>query len=212
VIKINLALRKQSSSMMAEKTSAGFNFGGGSAALNGLAGKLNLEVLKGLPIKKLVVPLVTAIVASYALELYKDEEIKKKDDEIAQLEQQKTALSAEAAKMKEYEAIKKQLEADELVLRTKIDVVRKLVEDRGNPPKILLTVAKSIPKDAWLTEFKISEKDVSINGMSIGDVPASTFAHSLGESAYFSDATPKKNDVSSDDPKLYVFELTAKRR
>jgi hypothetical protein len=208
MIKINLANRKQSGSGSDASAAKPINF----------TGKLNFDFdfskAKDLPIRQILIPLVACILGSYFLDGYKEDEIKAVDATLAVLNAERTKLQAEAAKMKGYEEVKKSLEADEFIFRTKIDTIQKLITDRALPPKVMLSLANATPKDVWLTEFKIKDNQVNFKGSSLGFNQISDFMKNLNESAYFSDLNIKDThgakDANGND--IATFELVAKRR
>jgi Tfp pilus assembly protein PilN len=161
-----------------------------------------------------LLPVVVAIVAWYMLDTFKEEEMQKLSAIHAKLTSERTALEAEAKKFKGYEEVKKALEQDEFTLRTKIETIQKLIADRSSPPKILLTLATSIPKEVWLSELKLTDKEGSFKGYSMGFGQISDFMKNLNESAYFTDLNIKKTEQAKDEggAEVAAFELTARRR
>jgi len=211
MIKINLALRKQSLSAEGAR-------GGALGGLSGLGSPDQLvkalEVFKDFPWKKIVVPVLVAVAATYTVDQLKESALQKIEEEVSSVMAEKPKLEQEAQKLKSYEGIKKELESDEAVMRIKIDTIKKLIQGRSTPPKVLITLANTVPKEVWIEEFKVEDSKVSIRGSSKGYGPISDFMKSIGESIYFGEmvlkGTQQAKDSSGDE--VINFELEGKQR
>lgn len=210
MIKINLATRKQSSG--ASHEAKGLNFG--SFQFPSGFSKFNVNELKDLPIRKLLLPLVVCVALTYLVDSLKEDEMIQVQEEAAKVAAEKVQLVASAGKLKGYEELKRNMEADEQVMRSKLAVVQGLVADRTNPPKIMRSLAGSLPKDVWLSEFKAADNEVTFRGYSLDFNQISDFMKNLNESAYFSDVTIKNTQQAKDELGVDVasFDLVAKRR
>ncbi|MGK5084961.1 PilN domain-containing protein [Bdellovibrionota bacterium FG-1] len=210
MIKINLALKKQSTSVAGDSRSAA---PGGGGMLAGMR-DVKFDGLKDLPIRKLALMVIVGFGATYLLDDFKATEIKIVEDQLVKARDEQSKLTAELTRTKGYEDIKKTLDADELMLRTKIDTIQKLLADRQNPPKMMMTLATTIPQDVWLKGLKIKDREVSLQGASIGFNSISDFMKGLNESAYFSDVQLKGTQQERDElgSDIAGFELVAKRR
>jgi Tfp pilus assembly protein PilN len=210
MIKINLATRKQPSGASIE--GKGLNLGGFQFPAG--FSKISVNDLKDLPIRKLLLPLVVCVALTYLVDSFKEDEMTKVQDEAAKVAAEKVQLQANAGKLKGYEALKRSMEADEQIMRSKLAVVQGLVADRTNPPKILRSLSSALPKDVWLSEFKAADKEVSFRGFSLDFNQISDFMKNLNESAYFSDVTIKSTQQAKDELGVDVasFDLVAKRR
>lgn len=214
MIKVNLARRRQTAPKAASSgTHSGVNVGnpgGGSKSIQ-FDG-----ALKTLPFKKLGIVVVLAIVAGYVSDFMKTSELKKVDDELAALVARKPALQAEANKMKTYNELKKTLDADEFTIRTKIDTIRKLINDRSTPSRLLLSLAKSMPEEVWFTNLGVADGgQIRILGIATGLGSISDFMRSLGVNPYFTDLSLKNTQQVKDSGSgvdVTNFELTAKRK
>jgi Tfp pilus assembly protein PilN len=122
-------------------------------------------------------------------------------------------LQANLNKFKVYETTKKQLEKDEVSIKTKLETLRKLVLNRNSHVKVLLAISGIVPKDVWLTSLKIGQTDVSLKGESLGFSQVTDFLKNLSESALFSnlslDNTKKKTNGTS---AIAEFDVKVKRR
>lgn len=211
MIKINLALKKQPG-----LSAPGGGGSGGKFDLRTLTSKLKLdpELLKEIPFKKFVPPIVIALMANFTFENWKESEIAKLQDQIAVEQAKMPALTKEAEKIKSYEDLKKEIDRDELTIRTKIETIQKLVAGRSEPSKLLVVLSKSMSPDVWINNFRLQDSDISLSGLSDGFGPISDLMKSLGETSYFNELELKNSAKVGGYPSADVtqFELVAKRR
>lgn len=207
MIKINLASRKGPSS--------GGALGGTRLTMVGLARAApSLEQLKGLPIRKITIPLIIGFAASYTVDNLKEQDIAEMNVALDKVNAERPALLAQTNKMKAAEETKKTLETDESTIRIKIDTIQKLIAGRTTPPKLLMALSTAIPKDVWLSEFQLKSADIKLKGYSLGFNQISDFMKNLNENAYFMDLGLKTTQQVKDESGAEVayFELAAKRR
>jgi Tfp pilus assembly protein PilN len=167
------------------------------------------------PIPRAILVLVICWVLDDVLSGHKTATLSQLDAQIELLEKDKKASEAVLAKVKGFEPLKKQLEADELMIRTKLEVIAKLLENRNAPSKMLMQIAQSIPEEVWLTDLVVADSLVKINGATPGYNQVSDFIKSLNSTTYFSDITLKgikEATSASKDQKVQMFELNAKLR
>ncbi|MBC7691106.1 MAG: PilN domain-containing protein [Methylotenera sp.] len=202
MIKINLALLKQPVIGSSESKSA----------LSGLS--VNTDFIKTLPWPLVALLVATGIFGQMAVQAYKDQEIGKLEMEVSLLETRQKKLQADLGKTKGYEPLKKALDADELTLKSKMDTIQKLMNDRTIPPKFLISLSTSIPPEVWLTEFQVKDQSITIKGASSGFTQVSDFMKGLGENIYFKDLTLKSTQSVKDpvNGEIATFDLEAKRR
>ena len=199
MIKINLALRKQA--------------GEGDPAKGGAAGKVKLDALKGLPIRKIAIPLIVGVVASYLLDNYKEEEVHKLDLVVTKLNNEGAKYMSDAAKFKDFEPVKKQLDLDENLIRIKLDVIRKLTNGRAPQSKFLIAISNAIPAEVWLNDFKVEKNDVTFKGLALGYGQISDFMKALNSDAFFSGIELKNSQQEKmGSVEVASFELKGKRR
>jgi hypothetical protein len=211
MIKINLATRKQAIA------SAGGG-GGGAGLTKGLQGGLkNLsfspDLLKELPIAKIILMIVVGYGANWWVEARKASELAIWETEKGKVIERQNQLKAELKKTDGFEAMQKQLLTDEQLMKTKIETVQKLINDRQVPPKLLSTLSSCIPPDVWLNDVHIGDDGVKIAGLSQGYNPISDFMKSLSESVYFTDLKLQGTTTTPEGGKdVNTFDLIAKRR
>jgi Tfp pilus assembly protein PilN len=211
VIKINLATRK-TSSVAAPASTSGKT--GTFTALNFRLDSLDLQAMKDLPIRKFAVVALLSGVIWFLESSIKQDKLNEAQTQITQATEQQAAVRAELDKTKGYDQLRKALEADEATIRGKIDTIRKLIQDRQVPPKLLAALSNGIPADVWIREFGIVKEGISIRGFSMGYTEISDFMKNLGESAYFTDLKMVDAKTGKDELGYEIsdFQLTAKRR
>jgi hypothetical protein len=226
MIKINLAARK-GPAVAPGGTATGGTSGTGVTGSGTLAGlSLNnlrdlrfdaqtLGQLKELPLKRIGAIAATILIANYLSSSFQADELAKVTRELEKLRAAQKTLKAELDKTKGFEAIKVSLEADERTMRTKIDVIQKLLVDRQKPPKVLLGLSNIIPPDVWLSNFSLTATDVKLSGYAMTNLQVPEFQKNLSESADFKDVT-LVSQTSTKDPSSQIdivhFDLEAKRR
>ncbi len=221
MIKINLATKKQPVAVVSETTKTG-TATGTLGTLEAFTRDARLDGLDPKAFAKIGALILATVVAWYLLESRKASELERLDGEIATLNAEKARIEAQILKTKESEKIKTALEADELMIRTKIDTVQKLIQDRQTPPRVLLVLSSAIPQNVWLTEFTIKQGEVTFKGNSLGFGVISDFMKAIGESAMFMDVQLKGTErtntgaqnqaLASTDEDVASFEISAKRR
>lgn len=122
-------------------------------------------------------------------------------------------LDKEIGKRKTFESLKRQLEADEKSVRTKIEVVKKLLDERPTISKLLLALSQATPKDVWISSFQWQDTNITINGSSIGTVVVTDFMQNLEETIFFKELKMKKiGQVKDKGLDIATFELEAKKK
>jgi Tfp pilus assembly protein PilN len=204
MIKINLATRRQ-----AEIVSDGSR---SSKSFGSFLGGIDLDAAKDLPIRKVMLPLIVGVAASYMLDSYKEDELNKIQRLIEKQAADGKKLQAEVAKFKGYEGIKKALDEDEVTIRSKLETIQKLTETRGESVKMLGLLSTSIPKDVWLTEYRIEKSDISLKGSTVDFNQISDFMKNLRDSTRFTDVELKDSQQQKEQVGgrvASVFELKA---
>lgn len=223
MIKINLAARKGPTLSAGTGTGTQGTGATGSGTLAGFS--LNnlrdlrfdadtLGRLKELPLKRIGAIVATVMIANYLVSSFEADEIAKVNLELERLRTAQKGLKAELDKTKGFEAIKVSLENDERTMKTKIDVIQRLLVDRQKPPKVLLGLSNIIPPDVWLSSFNLTATDVKLQGFAMTNLQVPEFQKNLGESADFKDVTLINQSIYKDTTGLDIvhFELEAKRR
>jgi len=208
MIKINLALKKHGVGIIPREKGAGFNFGA-------LSSGMNTDFVKDPLFRKFGLVLVVAIMATYLLDGFKDDELKKLDDLLAKTNEANAKISAQLTKTKGYEGLKKQIDADETTLRTKLDTIKKLITDRQIPPKLMASLSTGTPSELWLSELSMDEKELKLKGYALGYTQITEFLKALGENEFLSDpklVDSKQTRDSITGQEMANFELSAKKK
>ena len=204
MIRINLIQKKQASyvsstSKEADSGDAGFK----SSASGKLAGYLPM-------LKSFGIPIALGLAANFGYGLYIDQRMDEMVQESTKLDAEKDKINKELTKIKGFESVKAELERNELVLRTKIDTIEKLIRGRDFTGKSLVTLAQSMPRDIWMTEVIATETTFEFKGGTVDLGIVSDFMSKLGQTIYFREVT-LKNTNADPNGKQANFDLTARR-
>jgi Tfp pilus assembly protein PilN len=216
VIKVNLATRKQSSmsNVAIDDKAAGFKkkFDFKLDLRNINVGDIGSGVA-GLPIKRLIFLIVAGTAGFYMLGNYKDTKIAEKEAELAKLKAEQKHIAEELDKTKGLETIKASMDADAATLKTKIDVITKLLDGRQDPPKTLVALANGIPAEVWLSDFSVKGDSVSLKGSSVDFDKVTELYKNLQENVFFTDVRLVDSHEAKDGGRsIAQFELVTKRK
>lgn len=219
MIKINLALRKTASVVTSETSVRATPFGlklpafltpkaGGEGAAN--VSSLAIELGD---VRNILVAGVLSYAAMFFIDGEKAKELAELDGQIGALQTEQAQLKAETNKVQTYDQIKLQLENDEKMMRTKLQTVQALMSDRASAPRILLTLAQSIPTEVWLRDLAAKENTFTMQGSAVTFNHVSDFMRALNESAFFKNVQLKgTEEASAGGGDTKNFELSAERR
>jgi Tfp pilus assembly protein PilN len=218
MIKINLAAKKQAvaaTGVPAAGAKSPFSFDLKNLDLQAIRGKFSLDLIRDPQTRKLLLVGLISVLAYFALDTYENDLVQKQEDILAQINVENVKLGAELAKTKGYEAIKLEIDADEKILKTKLDTIKSLINDRQVPPKLLLALSNDIPTETWLSQFSLTSKELKLNGSSVGYSEITDFMKMLNESEYLTDVklvNSKQEKDPSNGINIATFELSAKRK
>ena len=119
-------------------------------------------------------------------------------------------IQEELKRIKGFDSVKVELERNQVILRSKIETIEKLIQGRDYTVKALVALSQSLPKEVWLTELSVSEKLINFKGGTIDLGLISDVMSRLGQTIYFKDVTLRS---TATDPtgKQTNFELNARR-
>jgi Tfp pilus assembly protein PilN len=208
MIKINLATRKQPAFAAGDRTGTGTTIG----QLSKL--KFDKESLSGLPLRSLGILVGFFVAASYFVSDYKQSELEKINLESQRLEKRQGELHALSKKSAGFQDLKKTLEADEFLLKNKIDTIQRILVNRRAAPELMVTLSDVIPEEVWLSSVGIKENGIVIRGNSTDFDLVSDFMKRMGESNLVADVVLKSTQKGLDPTGIEVasFELNAKRK
>lgn len=207
MIKINLALRKQSAAIDTTKERPA---GGPKLSFK----QFDFEMVKSPEIRRLALVVVVAIIGTYVADGLKTDMMNKLDQQVEKANADNAKAKADLAKTAGYEAIKQQIDADEELIKTKLSTITKLIADRQLPPKMLMSISSSIPKDVWLTDFSVISGEIKLKGSALGYDPVTDFLKALNENDMLADVK-LENTEKAKDPiagEITIFEMNAKRK
>jgi Tfp pilus assembly protein PilN len=171
--------------------------------------------LRNSPLVKAILGIVLAYVVEDSLVGMKKDKIDAIDKQVSKIETELSGVQAKLAKVKGFEEVKKQLEADERAIRTKLETINRLLENRNASAKLMMQVAQNIPEEVWLTEMKVNEESATFVGGTPGYSQVSDFINALNNSSQFMDINIKgieENSSAAKDQKFQSFEIRARRR
>ena len=215
MIKINLALKKQSGSAAGAKESKTKGFFSGLSSLRTGGGAAALDSAKDLPLRSIAIAVLFGFAADFLVEDYKKEELGKWTARVDKGLVEQKKLKAELAKTKGYDEEKKDLDNNEMLLRTQISVIQKLLSDRQGPPKFILSLSKSTPVDVWLKGLSVKGSEVLIQGGSKNLSLVSDFMKNLSENVYIEAIQLKGSQQDRDSrsgKEVASFELQGRKR
>jgi Tfp pilus assembly protein PilN len=199
MIKINLALKKAS---------------GVSAAAPATESGIDLSQINSGPIRVVVLSVIAIMGTDWAVQREKDVLLQALKQDEQKLASKKQELQASLSKTKQYEEIKRALEADEKVISTKLDTILKLSQDRDGQVRLLQLLSQSIPEEAWVENIKYSPKEIVLKGGALDFNQVSDFTRKLSDSDVLSDVQQENanNGKDSKGQPVVLFELSARRK
>lgn len=207
MIRINLAKRKQfGGALSVGKTGSGVS--AASTALFDL--RKTLQSGSGNVFLQMGLPIVIGIGLYFLTEFYFDHQREQMKAEVAQIEEQQRVVTVELARMKGFEITKKDLEKNEKILRNKIEVIQKLVENRDHAFRATVALSQSIPADAWITELVETDTVWTLRGSATDVNQVSDFMARLNQTIYYKDIA-LKSASSNPQGTQTDFEFNARR-
>ena len=208
MIRINLIQKKQASYVSGGGGGGAKSTAAGMSALKSFSsgGAAGVATL----VKSIGIPVVLSIGANFGYDYYISQKTSEMAQEVSKLDQEKDRINKELQKIKGFESVKVELERSQMVLRTKIDTIEKLIRGRDFTPKSLITLAQAMPKDIWMTEIKATESAFSFKGGTVDVGLVSDFMSKLGQTIYFKDVS-LKSTASDSSGRQATFELGARR-
>lgn len=134
--------------------------------------------------------------------------------ELESLTQKSSELRTSLGKMKQYDEVKKALESDEKIIKTKLDTISLLSKDRDSGVQHLRAISRSIPKDVWLTGVQFAPSEVAFRGQAIEFNLVSDFTSQLSQTQLFLDVQQESatNQTEEGGKSVVAFELKGRRK
>ncbi|MBI3932633.1 MAG: PilN domain-containing protein [Acidobacteria bacterium] len=141
-----------------------------------------------------------ALVACGALWWFKSARIGELDTQIGAAKKRQSELQAIKAKVDEYEAQKRQLDA-------KIALIERLQAEQSGPVHMLDEISQAVPDFVWLTSLDQTGSGIRIKGESNGLTSVADFITNLLHAGHSSCAEPAPPDRPSDRSRCYFAKV-----
>jgi type IV pilus assembly protein PilN len=155
---------------------------------------------------KLVV-LLTPLILAFAYRAYEYSVVNAEHSEL------RTKVDGLNGKMKALEPVLKEIEKfqeEKKKLDAQLAVIKNLSHERLRGVKSLEAIQTLIPGRAWLTDLKLTEDKISIEGISMDDLVTSEFIQALTSSIYFSNVVLQNTEqLKSETGPMKKFSVTA---
>lgn len=214
MIQINLAARKQVAASAAVTAPAGPQ-DLKSLFSNMKSLKLDFSTLQEiLPWKKLLLAGGLIYAATAVDGALRAKKLGAVNAQLQAQEEVKRQIEAELAKTKGYEAIKRQLDQDDAVIRAKLTAIRILMEGRKDGPRMLFALSAATPKNVWIQSLGVEKTGVTLAGRTTEFSEVSDFLRKLNETAFFRDLVlvSSEKEGSLAGKELTRFEFSGKKR
>ena len=204
MIRINLSQKKQASYVSGTKGSSSQKTGLFSGASKSGASIAPL-------IGKMVIPLLLCAAGYFGFDYYIGQRNMEMQREVDTAGKERDTIQNELKRIQGFEVVKTELEKNQLILRTKIETIEKLIRGRDLALKSLVALSQSLPKEVWLTELSLNDTGYVIKGGSTEMSLITDAMTHLGQSIYFKDVNLQKSQNDSTGH-IALFELTARRQ
>jgi Tfp pilus assembly protein PilN len=191
MIEINLARKKSSGGgTRATRASSAPSFG----FLKGLSGGAGKSL--GPLVTVFGVPLALGLAADFGYDYLVEEKLTSVRTQVEDLTKEKEKVELKMKEIQGYEPKKRLLEANEAVIRTKIETIEKLIRNRDFTAKTLIALSQSLPKEVWITEMNQGESSYEIKGSTLDIGLISELMTRLGKSIYFKDVQLRSSGMT----------------
>lgn len=227
MIRINLATKKRSAAVQAlEATGAGGEGGGGlldrlrsfkiGGGASGDTGARAMAALSFAQAWKIGVAVLAVAVAYFYFGSQKEEELGKVRALVTAAQAEQAKLNAKVQQTSGYQAKKAQLEKDEKILRTKIETIKKLTDERDVPSRLMRELAEGVPGDLWFSAMDFDEEKrlIVLRGKSYAEASVNAFNKLLSSNAMFSGSEIKETTTERDSAgtEMFAFLIEARRK
>jgi len=198
MIKINLALKK--STVSSSNTSA--------------ISKIDTSALLSPAVRGIAISAAVYFGVGWYFDNQKNVLLQRVSQEIETLAQESKELKASLGKMKQYEEVKKALESDGKVIKTKLDTISLLSKERDAGIQYLRAISRAIPKEVWLTAVQFAPAEVIFRGQATEFNLVSDFTSQLSQTQLFLDVQQESAASTADEggKSVVAFELKGRRK
>ena len=202
MIKINLASRKSAAASAP------------ASSLGGLSPRIELSEINGQLLRAGGVFVAAYLFTNWWFDSQKVELLKTISTKAEEIDTKTAAIRTSLTKFKQYEEIKRALDTDEKLIKTKLDTIEKLSGDKAFQVEILKLISRTLPAELWLSSYKISQAEIEFQGSALDFSSVSDFMKRLSESEQVTDVQLLNTNQSKDEMGVAVatFEMKAKRK
>lgn len=170
----------------------------------------DLSSLKELGLRKLLIPVVLALVLSFGLDYYKNMKLQELDAALAKINEERPKYETKIAQMQAFLELKKEIETEGEVVRIKKETIDKLIAGKTRTFEVLTSLADITPKEVWLNEVSINDQELHILGNATEFGLVSDFMDSLKATGNIDSPGLKNSEKQKDELGFDVinFEIT----
>lgn len=176
------------------------------ASLGGI--NLSLLSVKGIFIAFIIFYAYEPIMNSYYEDVNSEIDEKKKTIRSEQIKLTKQLQELNSVKTKVED-----LERKERLVQERIIIVKKIVDKRQNPHKVLRYIAENTPKDVWIESLNLQDKSFRLVGYSKSWKSIADFLENLKSSIFFSGRISYSKNPGArsiiDNVRVEPFQITA---
>ena len=133
--------------------------------------------------------ILVAVVISYGLKIpiaiYLQRVEGKESAKIEVLNKKEKVLVGKVSKYKDIEKQIKEIIDEEEKLRGRKKIIKDRLENRKNPLRIMVYIAKNIPDNLWIESMRLTENKIDIEGVTSTYKSIGLFIDNLKNSVYF---------------------------
>lgn len=200
MIKINLASRKSAAAS--------------SSSMGSISPSLDVSDINKQVLRALILGAAAYLGSNYWIDMQKGELLAGVEQKSQDIGKRTAEIQASLGRFKQYEEIKKALDTDEKLIKTKLDTILKLSADKAVNVQILKTLSTALPSEVWLSSYKVSQSELEFHGSALDFNLVSDFMKRLSDSDVITDVQLLNTNQSKDEKGVSVatFEVKAKRK
>ena len=105
------------------------------------------------------------------------------------LNEQRQKLNSIKSRMGQLKELRREIEAakqEEKLLYDQLNVIKEVTNDKRNPMRVLLFLARNLPENTWVTKFNVEGRDITIEGRSFSYNLIGKLFNAFESSVFFS--------------------------
>jgi Tfp pilus assembly protein PilN len=180
-----------------------------AGAGNALVGGLDISKID---FKKLLIGVLVYFILDIGPGFYFDSVTEGLNKQIAKKNKELKEIQKKLGEYKNLSDKVQALQSEKAGLDERFNVVKKIINQRVSPMKIMQYIAQNIPKDLWITKLEIKENKLAIEGNSVTYKSIGLFIGSLKKSIFFDQNVNLDNyeTKNNEGQRLENFKLSAK--